>query len=589
MVFLCQFREEIRNHEKGGLRNKTAFFVLKGEIMPATNVNEYFIEAKPLWVGKVGAGGVASAVAGTFPLQSASGLTDGNVYVVTANRVNSAGTIKNPSNERETFIGKLSGTNLINCIRQVEGEAQAWEADTVLEILVTGAMWNKLIDGLEVEHNPNGTHKMQGFDESHYAEDEASDDDYVITLSPVPVEYFEGMIVNFKATTVNTGACTLNVNELGAKSIKTPNGEDPANGQIPAGSIVTVIYDGTNFILSSIGGLASKSYVDTEISGIDVGKAFLYQNAIINGACQINQIVTAVNLTTGKLYGTDTFYAKGAGTAVSAGTISNTASPSLTTAFADKLAGVTLTGTGIVYGYRNIDSANAIHYKNKTASFSVLVRHDVGSAINYTIKINKANSANNFSAVTNIATGDAVSVESGADTLIKLEGVSMGDCSNGIEIEIIAECGAITTKNFEFSEWQYNLGDKVLSFNAKSEKDELRACRKYCRGYLISNVGIVASGLSFNDTTGAVEFLFDEPMLKTPTLIATASDWKFGFISGSLVDLTSMTLDVLTSQSGSVLIIGVTSGLGTGVKPGTLVGDGGGVRNLVFDARPTIA
>lgn len=238
--------------------------------MPATNVNEYFIEAKPLWVGKVGAGGVASAVAETFPLQSASGLTDGNVYVVTANRVNSAGTIKNPSNERETFIGKLSGTNLINCIRQVEGEAQAWEADTVLEVLISSTIWNRLVEGLEVEHNPDGTHKMQGFDESHYADDEASDDDYIVTLSPTPAEYFEGMIINFKANTANTGACTLDVNELGAKAIKTPDGEDPANSQIPANSIATVVYDGTNFILQSIGGLATKAYVDQEISEIPV-------------------------------------------------------------------------------------------------------------------------------------------------------------------------------------------------------------------------------------------------------------------------------------------------------------------------------
>lgn len=236
--------------------------------MPATNVNEYFIEAKPLWVGKVGAGGVASAVAETFPLQSASGLTDGNVYVVTANRVNSAGTVKNPSNERETFIGKLSGTNLINCIRQVEGEAQAWEADTVLEVLISSTIWNRLVEGLEVEHNPDGTHKMQGFDESHYADDEASDDDYIVTLSPTPVEYFEGMIINFKANTANTGACTLDVNELGAKAIKTPDGEDPANSQIPANSIVTVIYDGTNFVLQSIGGL--KSYIDGQTVNVQM-------------------------------------------------------------------------------------------------------------------------------------------------------------------------------------------------------------------------------------------------------------------------------------------------------------------------------
>ena len=233
--------------------------------MPATETSQNFFELKPLWVGKVGAAGVASEIAPTIPLQSAAGLTNGNAYIVTANRV-TAGGVKNPANERETFIGKLSGTNFIDCIRQAEGEAQAWEADTVLEILVTAEVWNKMIEGIEVEHNPDGTHKLQKFDEARYAVDAEGDDDYVITLDPAPTEYYAGMVVNFKATTINTGACTIDVNELGPKTIKTPEGEDLGNAQIPAGSIVSLIYDGTNFILQSIGGLATKSYAENYVN-----------------------------------------------------------------------------------------------------------------------------------------------------------------------------------------------------------------------------------------------------------------------------------------------------------------------------------
>jgi len=128
--------------------------------MPATDAaNHKFIEMKPLWVGKVGAAGVASAGATTIPLASAAGLTNGNVYVVTANRTNASGTTKNPASQRETFIAKLSGTDLINAIRQVEGTAQAWPTDTVLEILVNATTWNKMIEGIELEHNQDGTHK----------------------------------------------------------------------------------------------------------------------------------------------------------------------------------------------------------------------------------------------------------------------------------------------------------------------------------------------------------------------------------------------------------------------------------------------
>jgi hypothetical protein len=76
----------------------------------------------------------------------------------------------------------------------------------------------------------------------NYAADGEASDTYVITT---------GQLFHFKANTANTGACTLNVNGLGAKAIKTKHDQDPANNDIEAGQIVTVIYDGTNFQMQS--------------------------------------------------------------------------------------------------------------------------------------------------------------------------------------------------------------------------------------------------------------------------------------------------------------------------------------------------
>jgi hypothetical protein len=207
----------------------------------------------------------------------------------------------------------------------------------------------------------------------------------------------------------------------------------------------------------------------------------IFRQALINPSCEINQPVTAVNLTSGKLFGNvDMFYAKGAGTAVSAGTINQSTTANCgNSGFALKLAGVTLTGTGKVHAYTFIESLNAKLYKNKTASFSVKVYHDVGSAIDYIIKINKADVADNFSAVTNIATASVQSVPNTTETLIKLENVDLGDCSNGIEIEIEGDCGAITTKNFEFTDWIFNEGSVVLDFCCESFEVELGKCQRY--------------------------------------------------------------------------------------------------------------
>jgi hypothetical protein len=84
-----------------------------------------------------------------------------------------------------------------------------------------------------------------------YAEDSGASDSYAITLTPAPAAYYVGMVVVFKANTTNTGAATLNVNGLGAKTIKKNHDQDLADGDIESGQIVELVYDGTNFQMQS--------------------------------------------------------------------------------------------------------------------------------------------------------------------------------------------------------------------------------------------------------------------------------------------------------------------------------------------------
>jgi hypothetical protein len=81
----------------------------------------------------------------------------------------------------------------------------------------------------------------------NYKADAEASDAYAITLTPPISSYAEGQKFWFKANTANTGAATLNVSALGAKTIKKNFNQDLENGDIAAGSIVSVIYDGTNF------------------------------------------------------------------------------------------------------------------------------------------------------------------------------------------------------------------------------------------------------------------------------------------------------------------------------------------------------
>lgn len=79
-----------------------------------------------------------------------------------------------------------------------------------------------------------------------YGADVGGDDTYVVALTPVLAAYTTGQILTFKATTANTGACTVDFWPW-AKSIKTLLWNNPANWEVS--NTVTVQYDGTNFVL----------------------------------------------------------------------------------------------------------------------------------------------------------------------------------------------------------------------------------------------------------------------------------------------------------------------------------------------------
>lgn len=121
------------------------------------SVTDKFLYAEPDWTGTIGAGGVADSSVETIPLASATGLTNGKVYVVTIDRVNSGGTATAP--KKEVVVGLLSGMDLTNCVRGFEGTAQAHDAGAVVEIIFTAGQWDRLIEGLVAEHNADGTHK----------------------------------------------------------------------------------------------------------------------------------------------------------------------------------------------------------------------------------------------------------------------------------------------------------------------------------------------------------------------------------------------------------------------------------------------
>jgi len=84
-----------------------------------------------------------------------------------------------------------------------------------------------------------------------YLVDTGAADAYVITPSPAIASYVAGQTFTFKAINANTGTSTLNVSGLGVKTIKRGDGVVMLSGNIVDNQIMTVVYDGTDFIVVS--------------------------------------------------------------------------------------------------------------------------------------------------------------------------------------------------------------------------------------------------------------------------------------------------------------------------------------------------
>jgi hypothetical protein len=290
------------------------------------------------------------------------------------------------------------------------------------------------------------------------------------------------------------------------------------------------------------------------------------RNAIINGDCRVNQRLTAYTLVkdaytwdSSDLYGPDRHEGMATGTLVSAGTFGQSvASLAGSSGYGFHFSGVTLTGTGIIYQRGRIEAKDAARFKNGIASFSCKIYHDIGSAKNFTVYIRKANSADNFAAVTAIGNSGAVSIPNAADTALKYENISMGDCSTGIEYEIKAEVGAITTKNVYISEIQIEPGPVATAFEYRPYQQELLLCTRYILS-LPPQSAYTNFGAGVNINTTAFVFRVGAGMRASPTISIVGNVTTLnGTLSGvnSIVEFDAVGYHVEFGGSGYTALSG---------------------------------
>lgn len=187
-----------------------------------------------------GAGTDGGAINGGVLLQgldsNQSGLTAGVKLYLS----DTAGTVAESAGTVEVTLGFSKSTTEIYFVPRYDQQITEDIQDALEGANGTASSSNVYISQTGLQRN-----------QEVYAADAEANDTYVITLSPAPAAYVAGMVVHFKANTANTGAATLNVNSLGAVTIKKHHDQDLEDNDIESGQVVTVVHDGTNFQMVS--------------------------------------------------------------------------------------------------------------------------------------------------------------------------------------------------------------------------------------------------------------------------------------------------------------------------------------------------
>ncbi len=201
-------------------------------------------------------------------------------------------------------------------------------------------------------------------------------------------------------------------------------------------------------------------------------------NYVINGNGIIRQL-SDLTLTTSFGYGKgDMVAAKATGT-ITSGVFT---AEDFNTESWFKFENVTLTGgSDKLHAITPIEAQNVKSLINSSATISCKIHNNVGADFTAAIKISKANTSDVFTALTEIETSQEITCKDGVDTELELNIADMGDCSNGVAIEIICSTGAITNKDIYVTNIKLENGlNKTKYLNRKISK-ELLDCQRYLR------------------------------------------------------------------------------------------------------------
>lgn len=262
------------------------------------------------------------------------------------------------------------------------------------------------------------------------------------------------------------------------------------------------------------------------------------RNRIINGSGLFGQRGIVALSGANAAYGADRWLAAVSG---GSGVTANTYKSSF--GGSSSLSGIWISGSftsGVPYWAQRIEWQNTYDLNSKMVTVSGLMYQDTGSTQNFVVRLTKANSADNFGAVTTIGVSSSIAIPSGVVTPFAAQfSLGSSDASNGIAVEIYgASPITVSGKNFAIS-------DVVLEKGAISDPrfdwrhigTEQALCQRY---YQQLGGGVTTAG-NFLITLGLYV-----PMRSSPTVVTTLT-------SGSGASFAVWT----TSQNGFTQLVQV--------------------------------
>lgn len=235
--------------------------------------------------------GIGTGTGDTITPASVSGLPTDTLITLTFDRVDSGGSATPTKLER--IQGIISGGNFTSYTRGVDGTTeQAHAGGAVIEMIWNADDWNDAVTWGLTEHNQLGGHTnitasnitASGISTltsltspsiykstikssvSEVLTTAGGTTTYTLTPSIAIASYTTGQEFTIKMNATNTGASTINVSGLGAKSLTKGGATALASGDLLTDAVYKIVYDGTQFQVSGIGGSSATVATQAEVA-----------------------------------------------------------------------------------------------------------------------------------------------------------------------------------------------------------------------------------------------------------------------------------------------------------------------------------